>query len=51
MKIVSLNTTKACNLYCKHCYRSSGKDVDTSGELTTDECKDLFRDMKKLDLI
>lgn len=47
MKIVSLNTTRACNLYCKHCYRNSGEDVDTSGELSTDECKALFRDMKE----
>lgn len=47
MNIVSLNTTRACNLFCKHCYRNSGEDVDTSGELTTEECKQLFRDMKE----
>lgn len=39
MNIVSLNTTRARNLFCKHCYRNSGEDVDTSEELTTEECK------------
>ena len=35
MKIVSWNTTNACNLYCAHCYRGSGEEA--AGELTTAE--------------
>ncbi|MFW6301072.1 MAG: radical SAM protein [Bacillota bacterium] len=37
MKMVSWNITKRCNLYCQHCYRESGPEIDTSDELTTEE--------------
>lgn len=47
MNIVSFNVTKKCNLYCEHCYRNSKEDVDISDELTTEEAKELFRDIKK----
>jgi putative heme d1 biosynthesis radical SAM protein NirJ2 len=33
--LVSWNTTNACNLYCKHCYRESG--ARAAEELNTDE--------------
>lgn len=47
MKLISWNTTKKCNLYCKHCYRNSDIRVDTSNELNTDEAKTLITDVKK----
>ena len=47
MKIVSYNVTKKCNLYCEHCYRNSKEDVDLSDELSTEEAKEVFRDIKK----
>lgn len=37
MKMVSWNITKRCNLYCQHCYREAGPEIDTSEELTTEE--------------
>lgn len=46
MKIVSFNVTKKCNLYCEHCYRNSKEDVDLSDELSTEEAKKLFRDIR-----
>ena len=45
--IISWNTTKKCNLYCKHCYRESGPDVKSVDELTTSEGKTLIDDIKK----
>ncbi len=33
--IVSWNTTNACNLYCRHCYRDAGERA--GGELSTEE--------------
>lgn len=47
MKLISWNTTKKCNLYCKHCYRNSDITVDTSNELSTNEAKELIKDVKK----
>ena len=44
--LISWNTTKRCNLYCKHCSRESGPDADTSGELTTVEGKTLIESIK-----
>ncbi len=44
--LISWNTTKRCNLYCKHCYRESGIEEDTSLELTTEEGKKLIREIK-----
>lgn len=45
--LVSWNTTRDCNLYCQHCYRDSGPEVDTSGELDLKEGKKLLSEMKK----
>lgn len=45
--LISWNTTKKCNLNCVHCYRESGMDVDTSGELTTKEGKKLIDEISK----
>ena len=33
--IISWNTTNACNLYCRHCYRDAGERA--GGELSTEE--------------
>ena len=38
--LVSWNTTNACNLYCKHCYRDSGTKAEE--ELNTEESKQLI---------
>lgn len=38
--LVSWNTTNACNLYCRHCYRDSGARADE--ELDTTEGKKLI---------
>ena len=45
MNIMSWNTTNACNLYCKHCYRESGKQAE--GELSTAEGKKLIDEIAK----
>lgn len=45
--LISWNTTKKCNLYCKHCYRESGPDEDTVKELSTEEGKKLIDEIKK----
>lgn len=46
IKIISWNTTRECNLNCKHCYRDAGeKDRE---ELTTEEGKDLLREISKV---
>ncbi len=44
--ILSWNTTKKCNLSCKHCYRESGPDVKSTNELTTNEGKTLIDQIK-----
>lgn len=44
--IISWNTTKRCNLYCKHCYRDSSSEY-FSGELNTDEGKKLIDEIAK----
>ncbi len=46
MNLISWNTTKRCNLQCKHCYRDSGPDAETQGELTTAEGKALISQIK-----
>lgn len=38
--IISWNTTNACNMYCKHCYRDAG--AKAADELNTDEGKTLI---------
>lgn len=35
--LISWNTTRRCNLFCRHCYRESGPDEDGRGELSTAE--------------
>lgn len=47
MNHISWNTTKRCNLFCKHCYRESGPDVSTDNELTTEEGKKLLSEIRK----
>jgi len=43
--IVSWNTTNQCNMFCDHCYRDAG--VKSAEELSTDEARQLIRDIKK----
>lgn len=43
--LVSWNTTNACNLYCKHCYRDSG--VKAEQELNTVEGKKLIDEIAR----
>lgn len=38
--IISWNTTNACNMYCKHCYRDAG--AKAADELNTEEGKTLI---------
>lgn len=45
MKIMSWNTTNACNLYCAHCYRESGEKA--KGELNTEEGKKLIEEIAR----
>ena len=45
--ILSWNTTKKCNLYCEHCYRESGPEVESSNELTTTQGKQLIDEIIK----
>lgn len=44
--IISWNTTKRCNLYCKHCYRDSSSEY-FSGELNTNEGKRLIEQIAR----
>ena len=44
--LISWNTTKRCNLFCKHCYREAGPDENTDGELSTAEGAALIREIK-----
>ncbi|MFZ5652454.1 MAG: putative heme d1 biosynthesis radical SAM protein NirJ2 [Bacillota bacterium] len=43
--IVSWNTTNACNLYCRHCYRDAG--VKAEEELSTDEGLNLIDEVAR----
>lgn len=45
--IISWNTTKRCNLFCKHCYRESGPEVESPDELNTFEAKKLMDQIKQ----
>lgn len=45
MNIISWNTTNACNMYCKHCYRDAGCKAEE--ELSTKEAKKLLDEIKK----
>ncbi len=40
---IFMEVTAKCNFYCKHCYMSAGKNIDTKMELTLDEIKDIIR--------
>lgn len=44
--VVVWNTTQRCNLHCIHCY-SHSQDKLYSGELTTQEGKDLLKDLSE----
>jgi AdoMet-dependent heme synthase len=43
--IVSWNTTNACNMYCKHCYRDAGCKAEE--ELSTAEAKTLLEQIAR----
>ncbi len=43
--LISWNTTKRCNLYCKHCYRNSGPQEKHENELSTKEGKTLLNEI------
>lgn len=45
--ILSWNTTKKCNLSCKHCYRESGPDVTSENELDTSQGKKLIDQIRE----
>ena len=45
MKIISWNTTNACNMYCAHCYRDAGCKAEE--ELSTEEGKKLLSEIAK----
>lgn len=36
---ISWNLTQRCNLHCAHCYMSAYAGADTTGELSTEECR------------
>lgn len=44
--LISWNTTKRCNLFCKHCFRESGPDSAIESELNTQEGKKLLDQIK-----
>lgn len=44
--ILSWNTTKRCNLYCKHCYRDSDEHK-AENELSTEEGFRLIEQIKE----
>lgn len=44
--ILSWNTTKRCNLYCKHCYRDSDENPEKN-ELSLEEGKQLIDEIHK----
>ena len=47
--IISWNTTKRCNLHCKHCYLDSSELTDVSkGELSTEEGLRFLDELAKL---
>ncbi len=47
MKHISWNTTKKCNLYCDHCYRSAGPNEKLDNELSIDEAKKMLDQIAK----
>lgn len=45
---IFMEVTAKCNFYCKHCYMSANKNVDTKMELTLDEIKDIILQADRL---
>lgn len=45
--LISWNTTKRCNLFCRHCYREAGPQEKAMDELTTAEGRQLIKEIKK----
>lgn len=45
--VVVYNVTRRCNLRCAHCY-SESKDIDYSGELTTEEARAMIDSLARL---
>jgi len=44
--LISWNTTRQCNQFCRHCYRAAGAEPDPD-ELTTDEGKQLLEEIAR----
>ena len=45
--LISWNTTKRCNLFCRHCYREAGPQAQRTDELTSAEGVQLIKEIKK----
>ncbi len=45
---VSWNLTQRCNLHCAHCYMSAFAGADTTGELSTAECRRIMDDIAQV---
>jgi len=46
--VISWNLTRRCNLFCAHCYMSALPAVNTSEELTTQECRHVIDDIAQV---
>ena len=46
--VIAWNLTRRCNLECAHCYISAGPEESASGELATDECLRIMREILAL---
>lgn len=44
--LISWNTTRQCNQFCRHCYRAAGAEPDPD-ELTTDEGRQLLEEIAR----
>jgi heme b synthase len=47
IRLVAWETTRRCNLSCKHC-RAAAEDIDYPGELSTEEAKKLLDEISEL---
>ena len=45
---ISWNLTQRCNLHCAHCYMSAYAGADTTGELSTAECRRVIDDIAQV---
>ncbi|HEY7709905.1 MAG TPA: radical SAM protein [Candidatus Entotheonella sp.] len=45
---ISWNLTQRCNLHCAHCYMSAYAGADTSGELSTGECRRVMDEIAQI---